>query len=52
MSSLTLDFNPHEREARDNKHFQRTWEVTYFNPHEREARDKSPKLSTWRDMAF
>ena len=36
---LILNFNPHEREARDVECVA-VWAVAcYFNPHEREARD-------------
>ena len=33
------DFNPHEREARDESTRQTQARRWYFNPHEREARD-------------
>ena len=36
-----LDFNPHEREARDAVHHLQQVQLRDFNPHEREARDIS-----------
>ena len=33
------NFNPHEREARDDKWADDLSRLMYFNPHEREARD-------------
>ena len=34
------DFNPHEREARDDRGGAKSPCRSYFNPHEREARDR------------
>ena len=53
-SALSLfaiaDFNPHEREARDNSKSRPCSQGFYFNPHEREARDpcsaRCPNLHT------
>ena len=37
--SRWLDFNPHEREARDRRQMVPGRQNHHFNPHEREARD-------------
>ena len=36
-----MDFNPHEREARDGRRRLLHLLHPYFNPHEREARDRA-----------
>ena len=39
VESRLSDFNPHEREARDQAKRAQSHEIKHFNPHEREARD-------------
>ena len=39
VDPATVDFNPHEREARDAEQMHAAGQRLDFNPHEREARD-------------